>query len=249
MNSTAGLTSLGENFPTKDSYVVQVIRRKGGIPFVHTNVPQGLFAIDSSNFLWGRCDNPWNKSKITGGFSGGEGGMIAALCSPLGIGSDLGGSIRIPSVLCGLYGLRPTANRISQIGCVTYNGTEFAGFNNFASCFGPICKSPQDLKLITQHLFGEFELDVNVNNRRYTTEDDKKVKKIGYFYNFDENHSSLPIKNAVLDVVTKLRSKGHQLVEFPAEKFTELIDTGFTLVANGGAIGDLPHTLQGEKSL
>jgi fatty acid amide hydrolase len=67
------------------------------IPFVKSNIPQLAMIYDSNNFLWGRALNPWNKNKTVGGSSGGEGGLIAARCSCIGLGSDIGGSIRIPS--------------------------------------------------------------------------------------------------------------------------------------------------------
>lgn len=67
------------------------------IPFVQTNIPQLGMAMESDNNLWGRSKNPWNRDKAVGGSSGGEGGMIASRCSIIGVGSDNGGSIRVPS--------------------------------------------------------------------------------------------------------------------------------------------------------
>ena len=67
------------------------------IQFVQTNVAQFGMTMETGNNLWGRSLNPWNKSRAVGGSSGGEGGMIALQCSLLGVGSDIGGSIRIPS--------------------------------------------------------------------------------------------------------------------------------------------------------
>lgn len=67
------------------------------IPFVQTNVPQFGMTFETGNFLWGRSRNPWNKDRSVGGSSGGEGAMISSRCSILGVGSDIGGSIRIPS--------------------------------------------------------------------------------------------------------------------------------------------------------
>ncbi len=61
-----------------------------------SNIPQLAMIFDSNNFLWGRALNPWNKKRSCGGSSGGEGGLIAAKCSSIGLGSDVGGSIRIP---------------------------------------------------------------------------------------------------------------------------------------------------------
>lgn len=84
------------------------------IPFVQTNVPQFGMALETGNYLWGRAKNPWNTDRAVGGSSGGEGGMISARCSVLGVGSDIGGSIRIPSEHCGVFGLKPNSKRISN---------------------------------------------------------------------------------------------------------------------------------------
>lgn len=67
------------------------------IPFVKSNIPQLTLNYDSFNFMWGRVVNPWNKLRSAGGSSGGEAALIASRCSPIGIGSDIGGSVRIPS--------------------------------------------------------------------------------------------------------------------------------------------------------
>ena len=62
---------------------------------------------ETVNDVWGRAGNPWNRNKITGGSSGGEGALCATRCSVVGIGSDIGGSIRIPALCCGCYGFKP----------------------------------------------------------------------------------------------------------------------------------------------
>lgn len=71
---------------------------------------------DSHNNIFGRAKNPWNQLRITGGSSGGEAALIAARCSPLGIGSDIGGSVRIPAAFCGITSLKPCTNRVSYKG-------------------------------------------------------------------------------------------------------------------------------------
>ncbi|XP_029084921.1 fatty-acid amide hydrolase 1 isoform X1 [Monodon monoceros] len=115
-DSTLGL-SLHEGAPAeRDSVVVQVLKRQGALPFVYTNVPQSMFSYDCGNPLFGQTVNPWKSSKSPGGSSGGEGALIAAGGSPLGLGTDIGGSIRFPSAFCGICGLKPTGNRISKSG-------------------------------------------------------------------------------------------------------------------------------------
>ena len=94
------------------------MREAGGIPLVKTNVSQGLANFECSNPLWGTTKNPYNEVCIPGGSSGGEGALLAMGGSAIGWGSDLGGSIRIPSHFCGLYGLKPGSGRVSLLGTV-----------------------------------------------------------------------------------------------------------------------------------
>jgi Asp-tRNA(Asn)/Glu-tRNA(Gln) amidotransferase A subunit family amidase len=83
-------------------------------------------ATESTNYLYGNAENPYNKDRCAGGSSGGEGGLIAARCSPLGMGSDIGGSIRNPGAMNGITSFKPTSGRISFYGhtyfCHAYNG-------------------------------------------------------------------------------------------------------------------------------
>ena len=81
-----------------------------------TNVPQTLFAFESANPLWGRTNNPWSAAHTAGGSSGGEGALLAADGAVIGVGTDIGGSIRIPAGYCGIYGLKPGHGRISYEG-------------------------------------------------------------------------------------------------------------------------------------
>lgn len=77
-----------------------------------------MLAFECSNPLWGRTTNPWNKDYTCGGSSGGEAAVLALDGSALGVGSDIGGSLRIPTSYCGVYSLKPGPNRVSSLGAV-----------------------------------------------------------------------------------------------------------------------------------
>lgn len=78
-----------------DAVIVKTLKDAGAIPIVRSNVPQLLMLPESDNALFGNAVNPWDPTRTPGGSSGGEGALIAARCSPLGVGTDIGGSIRI----------------------------------------------------------------------------------------------------------------------------------------------------------
>lgn len=94
------------------------LREAGAIIIAKTNVPQTLLAFESSNPLWGRTCNPWSAAHTAGGSSGGESALLSVDGAAIGIGSDVGGSIRIPSSYCGIYGFKPGMGRVSFVGSV-----------------------------------------------------------------------------------------------------------------------------------
>ena len=97
----------------EDSTVVTLLKEAGAIIIARGNVPQGMLTFNTDNDVWGRGKNPWDTQRTVGGSSGGDAGMVAARCVPLGMGCDLGGSIRIPSCFNGIYGFKPTSCRVS----------------------------------------------------------------------------------------------------------------------------------------
>ena len=109
--STFGLPSRRAIMEAEDDPYVAALRAAGAIPIAKTNVPQLLIYTESDNPLYGRTNNPWNMERSCGGSSGGEAALIAAGASPLGLGNDIGGSLRIPAAFCGIASIRPTAGR------------------------------------------------------------------------------------------------------------------------------------------
>jgi Asp-tRNA(Asn)/Glu-tRNA(Gln) amidotransferase A subunit family amidase len=102
-DSTVGLMKLVDNPCSETMSVVEDLINEGCIPFVKTNVPQTLLSFECSNPLWGRTVNPYCKDLTPGGSSGGEAALIASDGSVLGIGSDIGGSLRIPAHFTGKH--------------------------------------------------------------------------------------------------------------------------------------------------
>ena len=101
----------------KDGVAVEVMKSLGAVPFCLTNVPQLMFSLQCSNPLYGETGNAHDAKRETGGSSGGEGSLIGSKSSILGLGSDVGGSLRNPAVFNGIYSLKPSHGRhLSQYG-------------------------------------------------------------------------------------------------------------------------------------
>ncbi|NWW55032.1 VDHAP protein, partial [Pedionomus torquatus] len=157
--SSGGMVKFLGQVMEEDSVIVQVLKSQGAIPFVKTNIPQTMINYDCSNLIFGQTLNPLNHQKSPGGSSGGEGALIAGGGSILGIGSDVAGSIRLPSSFCGLCGLKPTGNRISPSAC---------GDRTFVlavmGMLGPMARDVDSLALCMKALLCEemFRLDPTV---------------------------------------------------------------------------------------
>ncbi|KAG2111804.1 general amidase [Suillus cothurnatus] len=143
LETTIGYVSWIGQYADKNAVLVDVLIECGAVPFVRTNVPQTLAWPETFNNVFGRTTNPYNRSLTSGGSSGGEGALIALKGSPLGVGSDLGGSIRIPSAFCGLFGLRPSYGRVPRYGT---RGT-LQGQDSVLPVLGPMTNSVAGVKI------------------------------------------------------------------------------------------------------
>ena len=137
--TSCGSTRLQSNVTATDATVVARIKRAGAIPIARTNVPDMGMDSQTHNLVWGITRNPWNLDYSPGGSSGGEGAAIASRMSPLGLGSDVAGSIRIPAAFCGILGLKPTQHRVSIAGHVPYVLPDYL-------VIGPLARSVDDLE-------------------------------------------------------------------------------------------------------
>lgn len=149
-DSTMGLKNRRNQPAQHDAVTVKLLKDAGAIVIGKTNVPQLLLAQESENDIWGITHNPWNTARSPGGSSGGEAAAIASGTSVLGVGTDIGGSIRIPAHFCGIHGLKPTVDRWSNRG----SATGIAGQEMVRSQMGPMARTARDLAL----LFGAADL-------------------------------------------------------------------------------------------
>lgn len=138
--STYGMTQRARHRAFEDSPNVARLRRAGAIVLGKTNVPQLLMANETDNPLYGRTNNPWRLDRSPGGSSGGEAAIVAAGGSALGLGSDSGGSLRLPANACGICAFKPTSHRLTLRG-------QFTAPEGSFSQAGPLARSAGDLGL------------------------------------------------------------------------------------------------------
>ncbi len=141
--TTMGLSALAGKKAKADAPVVARLRSAGAIILGKTNVPQLVLFNEADNPVYGRTNNPWNLERAPGGSSGGCAALIAANGSPLSLGSDIGGSVRLPAHACGIHSFKPTSGRLTMLG----HGTIFAGLEAVLAQPGPLARSVDDLSL------------------------------------------------------------------------------------------------------
>ena len=159
--TTAGYPPLADYVAEKDSTVTSRLKAAGGILMGKTNVSRLLADIQSRNPVYGRTDNPWDLKRTPGGSSGGAAAALAAGMTPFEMGSDLGGSIRIPAHFCGLFGLKTTEHRIPGTGHIPDLPDKPRSLRHLA-CLGPMARTPEDLILIYRILSGPDGIDSEV---------------------------------------------------------------------------------------
>jgi amidase len=161
MRTTTGFPPLADYVPQEDSPVAARLKAAGGILIGKTNVHMMLAdPAQSINPIFGRTKNPWNSERTPGGSSGGAAAALAAGMTPFEIGTDLTGSIRIPAHFCGVFGLKPTEQRVPLTGLIP--GLPGPRPVRIMSCIGPMARTVEDLALLFAIIAGPDGYDTDV---------------------------------------------------------------------------------------
>jgi amidase len=154
VRTTAGAPFLRDHVPAEDSATVARLRKAGAVILGNTNVPFMLGDWQSYNEIYGTTNNPWDLTRTPGGSSGGSAAALAAGLGHLSIGSDIGGSIRVPAHFCGIYGHKPTLNVVSLRGHIPPPPGAPLTPPADLPVAGPMARSPADLKIAMEVLGG-----------------------------------------------------------------------------------------------
>jgi len=150
MPHTSGLVSRKNIVAQEDATAVARLRKARAIPLGVTNVPELCMWFETYNKIYGRSNNPYNRRRIVGGSSGGEGAIVGAGGSPFGLGSDIGGSIRMPAFFNGVFGHKPTGGLVPGTGHYPVAENGAARY----CTFGVLTRRAEDLMPLTQILAG-----------------------------------------------------------------------------------------------
>ena len=217
----------------KDAVLVQRLKQAGAIILGNTNVPEMLMAYETDNPLYGRTNSPLDVARTPGGSSGGEAAAIAAGLCAGGIGSDGGGSVRVPAHFSGICGLKPTPGRIPATG----HWPESLGPFALLGVVGPMARTVEDVEAIFRVVAGFDSGDVMASQIPLCPTEDSALQNltIGYF----EEHPSAPVtpetRATVRTAATALRSAGLRVEPFNCDLLTEAREHWWTLFVRLGA--------------
>ncbi len=154
MHTTGGLPARKDHVAETDAAAVARMRNAGAIVLGKTNTPPLCLSMETDNLLYGRTNNPWNPLCTPGGSSGGEAVAVAIGASAFGIGSDMGGSVRLPAAFCGVVGYKPAPASFPWEGHFPLPDPAFSVLMRMIS-FGPLARSVRDARLLAQILHPE----------------------------------------------------------------------------------------------
>ncbi|KIM93804.1 hypothetical protein OIDMADRAFT_137066 [Oidiodendron maius Zn] len=211
-DATIGLVCFVNKPAENDSALVALLKRLGAILYCKTNVPQTMMTADSDNNIFGRTLNPNNTKLTAGGSTGGEGALIALRGSILGVGTDIAGSIRIPSSCNGIYGFKPTSNIVPYGGQQSDAPDGIVGINPSA---GPMATSMRSchffMEVIMKANPGLFDCSVTKIPWLGIKSTSEKLR-IGVVEDDTLYTPTPPLRRALRESVQKLKAAGHEII-------------------------------------
>ncbi|KAL5334693.1 amidase signature domain-containing protein [Aspergillus crustosus] len=232
-DSTVGFTSLVNDPATYNSTLVDLLLGAGAILYVKTNVPTAMMIAESVNNVFGRTVNPRNRKLTSGGSSGGESALIAFGGSRIGVGTDIGGSLRIPAACTGIFTIRPSFGRFPNF--QTRSG--LAGQEAVNSVNGPMAKTLEEVVLWASTVVGQqpWIFDPKCLPIPWRSVELNKTLKIGILWHDGLVTPTPPVARALQETVDKLRAAGHEIVTWAPTEHKDLLTTlSKMFVADGG---------------
>ena len=209
--TTWGTTGRREVRPGADATCVARLRDAGAVVLGKTNTPEFTLSFETDNLVYGQTSNPYDQSLTPGGSSGGAAAIIAAGGSPFDVGTDTGGSIRLPAHFCGIVGLKPTTGRIPCTG----NALPTSGLLAPLSQPGPMGRFVDDIAYTLPVMAGPDNQDPNAVDAVLHDPDAVDVDDLRIAWHADNGirTPSADIVRAVTDAVDRLRESGHEVTE------------------------------------
>jgi fatty acid amide hydrolase len=231
--TTMGVVGRAGTKARADAAMVTALREAGAVILGRTNLSQLCLYAESRNPLFGQTANPWSLQHTPGGSSGGEGAAIAAGLSPLGLGTDIGGSIRVPAHFCGIAGFKPTLDRLPMRGIAA----GIPGQEAVRAMCGPMARTVRDLQLLISALDPRrlSALDGRVPPLPFRDEELGHAR-VGMYLEDGVVPPSAAVSRAVRRAADALRARGCEVVPWSPPRAREAMFLQLAaLSADGGA--------------
>ncbi|KAI0481287.1 amidase signature domain-containing protein [Xylariaceae sp. FL0804] len=241
--TTHGLVSRLDDVAREDALIVSILRGAGAIPFVKTATSQACLLVESTSNVFGTVRNPHNRALSAGGSSGGEGALVAFRGSPLGVGTDGGGSLRIPAAWCGAYTLKPTSGRLPGYGRgVGYSDSGAAGYGPLAGDLDAVAVYCEAVLAAEPWRRNPAVVPIpwraDVVRRRCGSSGNKL--RLGFLRDDGITHNSPPVARCLAEAAERLREAGHEIVELDAKwsaMHRRLAGVAFKIYTQEGGVG------------
>ena len=234
--TTMGLSERTDHKAIADGPLVARLRRAGAIILGKSNVPQLLMYAESDNPVYGRTNNPWNTERAPGGSSGGCAAIIAAGGSPLGMGSDIGGSIRNPAHACGIHGFKPTSGRLTMLG----HAEIFPGQEAVLCQPGPLARNVADLVLAMNVLAAPGQEDFDSSIAPVPMGDPARIEiknlRVAVYTDNGLMKAAPALRRAVGEAAAALRERGVEVEEWTPPDVYEAWRIYLGLLFGDGAV-------------
>jgi fatty acid amide hydrolase len=233
--TTVGMPAWREDVAPRDATMIEALRAAGAVVFARTNLSQSMLFVEARNPVFGQTANPWSLAHSPGGSSGGESAAIAAGMSPLGVGTDIGGSIRTPCSFTGICGIKPTLDRLPMAG---YRPA-VRGQESVRAMGGPMARTVGDLALFFASLdpAGFPALDPRVPPVAWTdpASVDVRAMRVGTYADDGVLAASAAVVRAVRRAGEALAAAGCAVVDFAPPDMREVLAMYLgVLSADGG---------------
>lgn len=218
---------------TEDAVIVQILRKAGAVLYVKTNVPVAMMMPETKNHIYGTTTNPMNRDLSSGGSSGGEASLIKLRGSTLGIGSDIGGSLRLPLSFQNIYTLRPSFGRFPTYG----SRSGLPGLESVNSVNGPLATSLESMELYCKTVINDepWNYDPKVSEIPWRCVELPDTLNIAVLIDDGHVRPTPPIRRGMQIVIDKLKEAGHDVIEWePTDHVRAAQIIGSFFLSDGG---------------
>lgn len=242
MPQTAGIVYRWGARAAADATAVARLRAAGAIVLGVTNAPEGGLWMETNNLVYGRSANPWDLSRTPGGSSGGEAAIIAAGGSPFGLGSDVGGSVRIPAAFCGICSHKPTGRMVPSTGHWPPVSGDMGAYN----CIGPMARRVGDLDLALRVIAGPDGSDPSTRAFELGPREGVDLASVSVYpvTAFGRVRPSREVGDAVERAVSALAARGARRHALTEPRLRDVFNIWSALLAS--AAGESYATLLGD---